>query len=109
MVHFAIQVLNFRVGQKFDLKIVHCNLNRTLLSLPRTVPESQKQKWKDSLNKVVHAYNCTRNDATGFSPLYLLFGRSPRLLVDLMFGLSRDEANVTHALMQSMQKNGRLL
>ena len=38
----------------------------------------------------------TRNDVTGFSPFYLLFGWSPRLQVDLMFGLSRDEACVTH-------------
>ena len=44
----------------------------------------------------MHAYNCARNDVTGFSPFYLLFGRSPRLPVDLMFGLSRYEACVTH-------------
>lgn len=62
----------------------------------RTLPENQKSRWKDSLNEVVHAYNCTRNDVTGFSPFYLLFGRSPRLSVDLMFGLSPDEACVTH-------------
>ena len=61
----------------------------------RTLPESQKHRWKDSLNKVVHAYNCSRNDATGFSPFYLLFGRSPRFPVDLMFGLGRDDSNLT--------------
>lgn len=62
--------------------------NRTLLSQVRTLPENKKQKWKDSLNKVLHAYNCTRNDVTGFSLFCLVFGRSPRLL--------RDEPGVTH-------------
>ena len=62
----------------------------------RTLPESQKYKLKDFLNKVVHAFNSSRNDATGFSPFYLLFGRSPRLPVDLMFGLSRDDTRTNH-------------
>ena len=69
--------------------------NQTLLSTLRTLPESQKHTCKDSLTKVVHAYNCSRNDPTGFSPFYLLFGRSPRLQVDLMFGLGHDDSNLT--------------
>jgi len=63
----------------------------------RTLPERKKHKWKDSLNKVVHAYNATRNDATGFSPFYLLFGRSPRLPVDLTFWLSLQETGMSHS------------
>ena len=71
--------------------------NRTLLHRLRTLPESQKHKWKDSLNKVVHTYSSSRSDATGFSPFYLSFGRSPRLPVDLMFGLSREDTRMNHA------------
>lgn len=61
--------------------------NRTLLNILGTLEHKQKGKWKEYVKPLVHAYNCTRNDVTGFTPYELLFGRSPRLPVDLAFGL----------------------
>ena len=65
----------------------HCN--GTLLNMLGTLTPEQKKDWKSHVPALVHTYNCTRNAATGFSPYFLLFGREPRLPVDVEFGLQR--------------------
>lgn len=65
--------------------------SRTLLSMLRTLEDKEKDDWKESLAKVVHAYNCTKSEATGYSPYYLIFGLSQRLPRDLLFNLRKDE------------------
>lgn len=72
--------------------------NRTLLSMLGTLDNKKKSKWKEYVKPLVHAYNCTRNDVTGFTPYELLFGRSPRLPVDLAFGLPvREPPSPSHS------------
>ena len=51
-----------------------------------TLPEKPKSTWREQVPTLVHAYNCTRNNATGFSPYYLMFGQKPHLPIDLIFG-----------------------
>uniref|UniRef100_A0A3Q1EKL9 Gypsy retrotransposon integrase-like protein 1 n=1 Tax=Acanthochromis polyacanthus TaxID=80966 RepID=A0A3Q1EKL9_9TELE len=72
--------------------------NRTLLNMLGTLESKKKAKWKEHVKPLVHAYNCTRNDVTGFTPYELMFGRSPRLPVDLAFGLPvREEQSTSHS------------
>ena len=63
------------------------HFNHTLLSMLRTLPESYKSHWHKHLNKVAHAYNCSCNNSTGYSPFYLLFRQHPRLPIDLIFNI----------------------
>ena len=60
-----------------------------MLNMLGMLTPEQKKDWKSHVPTLVHAYNCTRNAATRFSPYYLLFGREPRLPVDVEFGLQR--------------------
>ncbi|KAK7881963.1 hypothetical protein WMY93_028137 [Mugilogobius chulae] len=72
--------------------------NRTLLSMLGTLESTQKKRWKEYVKPLVHAYNCTRNDVTGFTPYELMFGRSPRLPIDLAFGLPiRGQQSKSHS------------
>ena len=53
-----------------------------------TLLDKPKSTWREQVPTLVHAYNCTRNNVTGFSPYYLMFGWKPHLLIDLLFGTS---------------------
>lgn len=70
--------------------------NRTLLSMLGTLDTAKKERWSQSVSQLVHVYNCTRSEVTGYSPYYLMFGREARLPIDVHFGNPADgkrEAN----------------
>ena len=60
--------------------------NVTLVNMLGTLTEKPKHTWREQVPILVHAYNCTRNTATGFSPYYLMFRQKPCLPTDLIFG-----------------------
>lgn len=57
-----------------------------------TLGQEKKCAWSWSVQYLVHAYNSTKCDATGYSPYYLMFGGEARLPVDLCFRMSSDLA-----------------
>lgn len=59
--------------------------NRTLGGMIRALPPGEKHEWPRRLQTLTFMYNCTVHETTGFAPFYLMFGRVPRLPVDMMF------------------------
>ena len=56
-----------------------------------TLEDRQKEDWKSFVAPLVHAYNATKHDSTGFSPYFLMFGRHPRLAVDAFIGIKSSQ------------------
>lgn len=71
--------------------------NRTLLNMLGTLESQKKSHWREHVKPLVHAYNCTKNETTGFTPYELMFGRQPRLPVDLAFGLPVNHRPGSHS------------
>ena len=63
----------------------------------RTLPETHKSSWKDHVNKRIHVYNYTVHESRGYAPFSLLFGRSPRLPIDVMLDLEEETGAKSHA------------
>ena len=60
--------------------------NSTLINMLGTLPDKPKSTWREQVPTLVHTYKCTMNNATGFSPYYLMFGWKPHWPIDLLFG-----------------------
>ena len=74
-----------------------------------TLPLEKKSEWKNHIGTLVHAYNCTRNSATGFSPYYLMYRRQPHLPVDVTFGLASKTTTApdTSKFVQKMREHAK--
>ena len=60
-------------------------MNRSLVSMLKSLSASEKKDWKSALPKLSFAYNSTQHASTGFSPFFMTFGRESRLPIDDLF------------------------
>ena len=70
-----------------------------------TLPDDFKSKWIQHISTLTYADNCTRSNATGYSPYYLLYGRQPLLPIDIEFGGFTPELSkaVTYKYVQDLK------
>ena len=74
-----------------------------------TLSEEEKSDWKSYLGCMTHAYNCTKHASTTYSPYYLMFGRHPRLPIDVEFGLPKSNCGDNSSKSRYIQKLRRRL
>ena len=71
------------------------HFNATLISMLGTLPSHAKRNWQEWIMPLTHAYNCTVSPVTGFSPYFLMFGRNPKLPLDIDLGIPTIEQEST--------------
>ena len=64
------------------------HFNATLINMLGTLPTCAKQNYQEWVTILAHAYNCTVSSVTGFSPYFLMFGRTPKIPLDIEMGVT---------------------
>ena len=64
--------------------------NRTFKGTMAIYSEKHPKNWDWHTTSVVFAYNSSLNPITGFSPFFLMFGREPRLPIDILHSSYKD-------------------
>ncbi|KAI3364082.1 hypothetical protein L3Q82_010910 [Scortum barcoo] len=72
--------------EKNNNRVVCERFNRTFGNMIRALPPKAKHRWPQHLRSLTFSYNATVHETTGFAPFQLMFGKTPRLPVDLLFG-----------------------
>ena len=67
------------------------HFNRTLLSMIGTLTNEKKKAWPKYLADLALAYNSSTHESTGYSPYFMMFGRQPRLPIDVAMGITLDD------------------
>ena len=84
-----IRMSPYHLQTNGTIERVHQTLRRMIAKMD---PE-KRAKWPSHLGPILIAYNATQSLITGYSPYFLMFGRRPRLPVNLLFLTVRRDEN----------------
>ena len=62
--------------------------NRTLQDMLSNYVSNRVDDWDLRLDPVLFAYNTSKHESTGFTPYELVFGKLPRIPLELEFGVT---------------------
>ena len=68
--------------------------NRTLVNMLATCTQKHPFDWETHVKKMCMAYNSSVQSSSGYSPFYLMFGRRPRIPVDILCGTGQEQHNM---------------
>ena len=63
-------------------------VNLVLLNILGVLPNIQKKFWHMYAYLAAYCYNTSVHSSTGYSPLFMLFGRKPRLVGDALLNIN---------------------
>ena len=67
--------------------------NETIVTRIRSLPHREKSRWHLHVDSLIFAYNSTVHESIGMSPYYAMFGRHPKLPLDMMVRIPLDKHN----------------
>ena len=74
--------------------------NRTLQNMIATITVDNPFDWEEALPKVYIAYNTSIHSTTGYPPFYLMYGREPRLPIDIVYGTQSQSSTTADQFVQ---------
>ena len=68
------------------------HFNATLIGMLGTLPTHAKKNWQEWIATLTRVYNCTVSSVTGFSPYFLMIGRTLKIPLEVEMGVTlRDQ------------------
>ena len=79
--------------------------NRTLEAMLSKVVEEHQKDWDCHLQKVLFAFRTAVHESTGYTPLFVMSGRSPNLPIDVLLGRAQTQGQELPDYVRKMQSS----